>query len=500
MRTFLSGRCAAEPGCGEGDALLAVTTLSFDIAGLELYLPLITGARVVLASREVAADGRRLAGVSGGSAATLMQATPATWRMLIDAGWQGSPKLTALVGGEALPAELVGPLLERTGALWNLYGPTETTIWSSVQRVMSAGEQITVGRPIANTTFYIVDRALQPVPIGVSGELLIGGEGLARGYHGRPELTAEKFIGDPFSGEAGARLYRTGDLARYRADGQVVHLGRLDQQVKVRGFRIELGEIEAALAGCPGVGQAVVVAREDTPGGAALAAYVVAQPGQSVTGTDLRQHLRRSLPEYMVPAVYVFLERLPLTPNGKIDRKALPAPERGAVDPRRRRSWRRARPPRSRWRRSCAEVLQLERVGVHSDFFDLGGHSLLAIRLMSRLGTAFAVELPLQVMFEAPTVGALAQRVEQAPGSGVALPALAARLCVAARCRCRLPSSACGFSIGWRAAGRSTTSRWPTGSPGRSMLRHWSAASTRSCAATRCCARRLRSTTAYRCR
>ncbi len=413
----------SEPGCGEGDALLAVTTLSFDIAGLELYLPLITGARVVLASREVAADGRRLAGYLEGSAATLMQATPATWRMLIDAGWRGSPKLTALVGGEALPAELVQPLLERTRALWNLYGPTETTIWSSVKRVTSAAEQITVGRPIANTTFYIVDRALQPVPIGVAGELLIGGEGLARGYHGRPELTAEKFIGDPFSVEAGARLYRTGDLARYRADGQVVHLGRLDQQVKIRGFRIELGEIEAALAGCPGVGQAVVVAREDTPGGAALAAYVVAQPGQSVTGTDLRQHLRQSLPEYMVPQYFVQIEALPLTPNGKLDRKALPAPERGAGD-----TGQAFVAPRTPTEREVAaifgELLQLERLGVHSDFFDLGGHSLLAIRLMSRLGTAFAVELPLQVLFEAPTVGALAQRVEQALGSGVALPAL----------------------------------------------------------------------------
>ena len=376
----------SEPGCGEGDALLAVTTLSFDIAGLELYLPLITGARVVLASREVAADGRRLAGYLEGSAATLMQATPATWRMLIDAGWQGSPKLKVLVGGEALPAELVGPLLERTGELWNLYGPTETTIWSSVQRVMSAGEQITVGRPIANTKFYIVDRALQPVPIGVSGELLIGGEGLARGYRGRPELTAEKFIGDPFSGEAGARLYRTGDLARYRADGQVVHLGRLDQQVKVRGFRIELGEIEAALAGCPGVGQAVVVAREDTPGGAALVAYVVAQPGCPVSGTELRQHLRQSLPEYMVPQYFVQIEALPLTPNGKIDRKALPAPTAHSLHDSHGHAAAQLQTPSERliagvW----SELLGVAALGPDDNFFDLGGHSMLAMQAIARI-------------------------------------------------------------------------------------------------------------------
>ncbi|MCL4185297.1 MAG: amino acid adenylation domain-containing protein, partial [Burkholderiaceae bacterium] len=313
------------PGCDEHDVLLAVTTLSFDIAGLELYLPLITGARVELVSRETATDGQLLRERVEQVDPTLLQATPATWRMLIDAGWTGNRRLTALIGGEPLPPELVQPLLERTKALWNLYGPTETTIWSSVKQVTGASGPITVGRPIANTTFYIVDKALQPVPLGVAGELLIGGDGLARGYRGRPELTAEKFIAHPFSDEPGARLYRTGDLARYQADGEVVHLGRLDHQVKIRGFRIELGEIEAALTRCAEIAQSVVMAREDAAGSAALVAYVVPAAGQSASATQLRQALRETLPDYMVPQHFVVLSALPLLPNGKLDRKALPA-------------------------------------------------------------------------------------------------------------------------------------------------------------------------------
>ncbi|MCZ2412637.1 MAG: amino acid adenylation domain-containing protein, partial [Burkholderiales bacterium] len=302
----------AEPGCDEHDIVLALTTLSFDIAGLELFLPLITGARVELVSRETATDGQLLRERIEQARPTLVQATPATWRMLIDAGWAGDQALTALIGGEPLPPELVQPLLERTKALWNLYGPTETTIWSSAKRVTSATGQITVGRPIANTTFHIVDEALQPVPIGVAGELLIGGDGLARGYRNRPELTVEKFIGHPFSDEPGARLYRTGDLARYRSDGEVVHLGRMDHQVKIRGFRIELGEIEAALTRSPDVAQAVVMARHDLAGGASLVAYLVPAAGRSVSATQLRQTLRDTLPDYMVPQHFVVLASLPL--------------------------------------------------------------------------------------------------------------------------------------------------------------------------------------------
>ena len=232
-----------------------------------------------------------------------MQATPATWRMLIETGWKGAPGMTALCGGEGLPRELASQLLERTGALWNMYGPTETTIWSSVQRISREDPEITIGLPIANTQFYILDKNLQPVPIGVPGELFIGGDGLARGYRNRPELTAEKFIPHPFSDKPGARLYRTGDLARYREDGRVVHLGRLDHQVKVRGFRIELGEIEAILDQHPAVQKNVVVARdaERGAGDSYLAAYTVAEPGTAPTVGELRRFLQEKLPDYMVP-------------------------------------------------------------------------------------------------------------------------------------------------------------------------------------------------------
>ena len=318
-----------QPGCTEKDVLLAVTTLSFDIAGLELYLPLIVGGRIELASRPVAADGRLLREQIEKCGATLMQATPATWRMLIETGWQGTPGLTALCGGEGLPRELANQLLERTAALWNMYGPTETTIWSSVQRIRPEDPEITIGRPIANTEFYILDKNLQLLPVGVPGELFIGGDGLARGYRNRPELTAERFIPHPFSQKPGARLYRTGDLARYREDGQVVHLGRLDHQVKLRGFRIELGEIEAILDQHPAVQKNVVVARNADKGArdTYLAAYVVAEPGAAPTVGELRRFLQGQLPDYMVPAAFVQMEALPLTPNGKVDRRALPEPD-----------------------------------------------------------------------------------------------------------------------------------------------------------------------------
>jgi amino acid adenylation domain-containing protein len=402
----------AAPGCTAQDVLLAVTTLSFDIAGLELYLPLIVGARVDLVSRTVASDGRLLRQRLERVRPTLLQATPATWRILIEAGWSRTPGLTALCGGEALPADLVQPLLDRTAALWNMYGPTETTIWSSVQRVTSAEAEITVGRPIANTTFYILDKELRPVATGVPGELFIGGDGLARGYRSRPALTAEKFIAHPFSTSPGARLYRTGDLARYRWDGQVVHLGRLDYQVKIRGFRIELGEIETTLMTHEAVAQAVVAAREDQPGGATLAAYVIPAAGRSVASADLRQHLRRTLPDYMVPQWFVEMGAFPLTPNGKIDRKQLPAPDRGQpgpetgfVAPR--------NPTEVQIAAIFGDVLQAPRVGVHDNFFDLGGHSLQATRLMARLADAFHIELPLRSLFDMPTVAELSVAITQ---------------------------------------------------------------------------------------
>ena len=264
------------PGLTSQDTLLAVTTLSFDIAGLELHLPLSVGARVVLMRRENAADGDKLAEKIKNSGATIMQATPATWRLLLESGWQGNKQLKILCGGEALPRELANQLIEKSASLWNMYGPTETTIWSTVHQVSSTEGPVLVGRPIANTRIYILDRYMQPTPIGVPGELCIGGAGVARGYLNRPELTEEKFIADPFSHEPGARIYRTGDLARYLADGNIELLGRIDHQVKVRGFRIELGEIEAVLREHPALRDAVVLAREDVPGDKRLVGYVVA--------------------------------------------------------------------------------------------------------------------------------------------------------------------------------------------------------------------------------
>jgi amino acid adenylation domain-containing protein len=416
----------SEPSFTERDVLLAVTTLSFDIAGLELFLPLIVGGRIELASRQVAADARVLRERLDQSRPTMMQATPATWRMLIEAGWNGTPGMTALCGGEGLPRELANQLMDRTAALWNMYGPTETTIWSSVQRVSAADPEITIGRPIANTEFYILDKNLQPVPVGVPGELLIGGDGLARGYRKRPELTEEKFILHPFSDKPGARLYRTGDLARYREDGRVVHLGRLDHQVKLRGFRIELGEIEAILDEHPAVQKNVVIAR-DTGGGAGnayLAAYIVPKLGQTPTIGELRRFLQEKLPDYMIPSSFVLLAALPLTPNGKVDRRALPAPDQ--MRPKLESTFVAARTPTEEtlvgiWR----EVLGVERVGIHDNFFELGGHSLRAIQIISRIQSAFDVELSLRALFSTPTVAGLAtaitqQKTEQVDGEMLA--------------------------------------------------------------------------------
>ncbi|HKX33478.1 MAG TPA: amino acid adenylation domain-containing protein, partial [Blastocatellia bacterium] len=311
-----------EPGLTADDTLLAVTTLSFDIAALEIFLPLVTGARVVIVSRATAVDGYALSESLSKSGATVMQATPTTWRLLLEAGWRGRDGFTALCGGEALSRELADRLLDGGCRVWNLYGPTETTIWSTVCRVDSGDEPVSIGRPIANTRIYLLDQALNPVPVGVPGELYIGGCGLASGYLNREELTAERFIRDHFATASGERLYRTGDLARYLPDGRLELLGRLDQQVKVRGYRIEPGEIEAALLQHPAVRQAAVVATEQDERGKRLIAYLVLSPG-SVSAAELRDFLRERLPKYAIPASLVVLDALPLTPNGKLDRNQL---------------------------------------------------------------------------------------------------------------------------------------------------------------------------------
>ena len=301
-----------QPGMTAHDVLLAVTTLSFDIAGLGALSPAV-GWRPPRdrfpGSHSRWSPPDPLLKHSG---ATIMQATPTTWRVLLESGWEGDPRLKVLVGGEALSADLARQLAQRCGSVWNMYGPTETTIWSSVYKVEGKDEKLVpIGKPIANTTFYILDAKRQPVAKDAEGELYIGGDGLARGYFERDELTAEKFVPDPFSAEPGARMYRTGDLARYKQDGNVEFLGRIDHQVKIRGFRIELGEIEAVLEQHSGVNQAVVIAREDTPGDKRLVAYFVQDSPIPVKSAELREHLGKQLPDYMVPSAFVQMTRLP---------------------------------------------------------------------------------------------------------------------------------------------------------------------------------------------
>ncbi|WP_268879069.1 non-ribosomal peptide synthetase [Piscinibacter terrae] len=387
------------------DRVLALATVAFDIAGLEIFLPLTSGASIVMADRAHGLDPSSLADLLQRHDVTLMQATPTTWRMLLDSGWQGSRRLKALSGGEALSAEVAARLLPRVETLWNAYGPTETTIYSTAVQAGQGGRQTwepgSIGRPLANTRLYVLDTQHEPVPVGVAGELYIGGAGVARGYFNQPGLSAERFIDDPFAGEADARMYRTGDLARYLPDGQVEYLGRNDFQVKIRGFRIELGEIETRLAQHPQVRQAVVLARE-IGGDHRLVAYVV---GDHPDAQALRAHLLAGVPEYMVPAAYVSMDALPLTPNGKVDRKALPAPDstaylaHGDESP--------VGETETLLAGLWAQVLGLDRVGRHDNFFELGGHSLLAVSLMERMRQA---GLPADVrrLFGHPTVAALA--------------------------------------------------------------------------------------------
>jgi amino acid adenylation domain-containing protein len=394
----------------EHDVLVALTTLSFDIAALELLLPLVSGAQVAVASREAAADPVKLMTLFADSAATIVQATPTTWRMLLEAGWRHAKGLRILCGGEAFPPELAGPLLSTGGSVWNVYGPTETTIWSTLHRVQKGDNPIPIGRPIANTRTYVLDGNGEPVPIGVPGELYIGGAGVAKGYLDRPELTAERFVRDRAPGRSAAFLYRTGDVARYRADGALECLGRVDDQVKIRGFRIELGEIESVLASHPAIAHAVVTAREDRPGDRHLAAYFRRGDSVAPAGAELRAFLRERLPEYMIPLTFTELEVLPMTPNGKVDRRRLPEPDR-----RRTGSPGSLIAPRTEIEGTIAqawrEVLRLNEVGVEDNFFDLGGHSLLLVQVQTRLRDTLGQEVPIVEMFQYPTIRTMATHV-----------------------------------------------------------------------------------------
>jgi amino acid adenylation domain-containing protein len=399
-----------EPGLTSGDVLLAVTTPAFDIAGLEFWLPLTVGAHVVIASRSDVLDGASLIDLVDEYAVSALQATPATWRLMLEAGWMGRRELKALCGGEALPCELAAMLIGCVGELWNMYGPTETTVWSTTKRVLDATGPISIGRPIANTRVHILDASGRPAPVGIVGELCIGGEGVARGYLNRPELTAEKFVDIVTENGAHERVYRTGDVARFRADGELEFLGRRDHQVKLRGYRIELGEIEAALANVPGVKQSVVIVREFGQGDERLVGYVTLQPDARFDSEVARAALRLRLPEYMVPNLFAVLPAMPLTPNGKLDRKALPLP--GAGEPNSG-----ALPEAvmtNEQRRVAAvwrDVLRSERIGLYENFFDIGGHSLLLVRLHAELKREFGNDFPLVELFQHTTVAAQANKI-----------------------------------------------------------------------------------------
>jgi amino acid adenylation domain-containing protein len=409
--------------------VLAATSICFDLSVFELFVPLAHGGAVI-----VAEDALALPSHPAAAEVTLVNTVPSALAELVRQRALPPSVRTVNLAGEALQRELVEAIYRGSavGEVRNLYGPSEDTTYSTWTLVEKGGRrQPAIGRPVARTRVYLVDRRLRPVPLGVAGELLLGGEGLARGYFGRPELTAERFVPDPLTNIPGERLYRTGDLARYRPDGDLEYLGRIDHQVKVRGFRIELGEIEAALLALPEVREAAVLAREDHPGERTLVAYVVpaapitpiepgaAEPPAAPAG-DLAARLRRNLPDFMVPSFFVPLAALPLTPNGKLDRKALPRPERplAAGDD---------EPPRTPVEEVLAEIwadlLRLDpesrgRVGLRANFFALGGHSLLATRLASRLREAFGVELPLRRLFEAPTLAGQAAEIEAARRAG----------------------------------------------------------------------------------
>lgn len=398
-----------EPGLEPNDRVLAITTIAFDIAALELFLPLVTGASIELIDGATAADPMRLAALIRERKPTVIQATPSTWQLLLEIGWQGDPKLKALCGGEALSPELATRLTSRVGELWNMYGPTETTVWSSLAKVDSESPlPVTIGSPIQNTFIYVLNEAQKLAPIGVAGEICIGGDGVAQGYHKNPELTCARFVEDPYASRPGGRMYHTGDLGVWRSDGRLECLGRIDFQVKIRGFRIELGEIESVLLGYSGVAAAVVVLREDRPGDKHLAAYVVARSDAQLHVGELRAFVQERLPGYMVPSAFTMLVALPRTPNGKIDRNALPKPEMASAQ----------REPLTcdmeiRVASVFEKLLGVSSVGRQDSFFELGGHSLLAAQLLVQLNGIAKCPLSIGQIFQRPTVKELSQLILQ---------------------------------------------------------------------------------------
>lgn len=380
-----------QPGFTADDSLLAVTTLSFDIAVLELYLPTIFGGKVVIVDSMTAADGNKLAEEVQQHDISLLQATPATWRLMIGAGWEGKSDLKVLCGGEPMPTDLVEPLLARCGQLWNMYGPTETTVWSAVYQITDAVAPILIGKPIGNTQIYIMDELGREVPIGCAGEVFIGGAGVTAGYRNRQDLTDERFVANryrnPFADYVSDKIYKTGDLARYRFDGNIEFLRRNDKQVKVRGFRIELGEIESTLKTHPAIEHNVVIVRQDRPGDTRLVAYNILKFDQQATAAELKDHLRATLPYYMIPQNFVMLDAMPQTNNGKIDYNALPAPQVDTGNAGEADDDQDVAAPQTPAEKFLAgvwsEALETDRIDLNDNFFDIGGHSLLVMKVIA---------------------------------------------------------------------------------------------------------------------
>src|SRR5436309_1465774 len=385
--------------------VLASTSICFDLSVFELFAPLTCGGKIILAENALA-----LPGLSAASEVTLINTVPSAMAELVRLNGIPPSVGTVNLAGEALSTSLVQQIYETTSAkrVYDLYGPSEDTTYSTYALRIPHGPK-TIGRPISNTRVYVLDGHMNPVPIGILGQLYIGGDGLARGYFNRPDLTAEKFIPDPFSGSPGARLYNIGDLARYLPDGNIEFIGRVDNQVKLRGFRIELGEIESVLVQHPEVQAAAAIVREDTPGAKRLVAYIVPKKAEAIPTKELRSYLGSKLPDYMVPSVFVTLAKLPLTPNGKVDRRALPTPDQRSnleetfIAP--------STPTQQAMAKIWANLLKLERVGIHDNFFELGGHSLLALRLIGQINEAFGKKLPLAALFQAPTIEQLTRLV-----------------------------------------------------------------------------------------
>jgi amino acid adenylation domain-containing protein len=392
----------------ELSGVFASTSICFDLSVFELFAPLSWGGTIVLADNPM-----QLATHAAREHVRLVNTVPSAVPELLKAGIPRNVT-TVNLAGEALAQTLVDQLYEAgVQRVYDLYGPTENTTYSTCA-LRTKGGRATIGRPLANTEAYIVDAKLQPVPIGVPGELMVGGALLTRGYLHQPELTRQKFIPHPFRKEPGARVYRTGDLTRFLSNGDIEFLGRIDHQIKIRGYRIEPGDIEAEIQKHPAVEECVAVLREDTPGQKQIAAYIASRSGEETSAHEMRNFLRERLPAYMIPATFTFLEKLPLTPNGKLDRRALPAPDHGHVE---KESAATEEEPLSEVEQALAqiwrEVIGVESVGRHDNFFDLGGHSILITQIVSRCRNTMGVELSLRNFFEAPTVGELAPMIEQ---------------------------------------------------------------------------------------